>query len=205
MVNRMFTPATQSALRFFKLIISVLSVSLGFNANAAEKDYYKLTTVPFPKDLKLEVSGMAALPGDRMAIAIRKGEVWIAEKLSTGQPVYKRFASGLHEPLGLALQNGDLYTVQRSELTRLRDTDSDGSADEYLTHAKGWGVTGNYHEYAYGPAVDGVGNLWVALNCSIGKGPNPNNQWRGWSLRVKPDGSWAPISGGFRSPSGIGT
>ena len=205
MVNRMITPATQSAQRFFKLIISVLSVSIGFNANAAEKDYYKLTTVPFPKDLKLEVSGMAAMPGNRMAIAIRKGEVWIAEKLSTDQPDYKRFASGLHEPLGLALQNGDLYTVQRSELTRLRDTDSDGSADEYLTHAKGWGVTGNYHEYAYGPAVDDVGNLWVALNCSIGKGPNPNNQWRGWSLRVKPDGSWAPISGGFRSPSGIGT
>ena len=205
MVNRMITPTTQSAQRFFKLIISVLSVSLGFNANAAEKDYYKLSTVPLPKDLKLEVSGMAALPGDRMAIAIRKGEVWIAEKLSTDQPVYKRFTSGLHEPLGLALQNGDLYTVQRSELTRLRDTDSDGIADEYLTHAKGWGVTGNYHEYAYGPAVDGAGNLWVALNCSIGKGPNPNNQWRGWSLRVKPDGSWAPISGGFRSPSGIGT
>ncbi len=202
MVNRFFTTETQRTQRFFKIIFSV---SLWFNLNAAETDYYKLTTIPFPKDLKLEVSGMAALPGDRMAIAIRKGEVWIAEKLSTGQPVYKRFASGLHEPLGLALHKVDLYTVQRSELTRLRDTDADGSADEYLTHAKGWGVTGNYHEYAYGPAVDGAGNLWVALNCSIGKGPNPNNQWRGWSLRVKPDGSWTPISGGFRSPSGIGT
>ena len=205
MVNRFFTSETQRTQRFFKIILSVLTVFLGFNSNAAEQDYYKLTTIPFPKDLKLEISGMAALPDDRMAIAIRKGEVWIAEKLSTGQPVYKKFASGLHEPLGLALHKGDLYTVQRSELTRLRDTDADGRADEYLTHAKGWGVTGNYHEYAYGPAVDGAGNLWVALNCSIGKGPNPNNQWRGWSLRVKPDGSWAPISGGFRSPSGIGT
>ncbi|HCE05535.1 MAG TPA: auracyanin family protein, partial [Verrucomicrobiales bacterium] len=78
----------------------MFTVFLGFNSNAAEQDYYKLTTIPFPKDLKLEISGMAALPGDRMAIAIRKGEVWIAEKLSTGQPVYKRFASGLHEPLG---------------------------------------------------------------------------------------------------------
>ena len=173
MVNQNDHPSDTERTDTFKLILSVLSVFLGFNANAAEKDYYKLTTVPFPKDLKLEVSGMAALPGDRMAIAIRKGEVWIAEKLSTGQPVYKRFASGLHEPLGLALQNGDLYTVQRSELTRLRDTDSDGSANEYLTHAKGWGVTGNYHEYAYGPAVDGAGNLWVALNCSIGKGLTP--------------------------------
>ena len=174
-------------------------------ATAAENDYYRLTSVPFPKNLKLEVSGLVALPGDRMAIAIRKGEIWIAEKLSTGKPIYKKFASGLHEPLGLALQKSDLYTVQRTELTRLRDTDGDGRADEYLTHAKGWGVTGNYHEYAYGPAVDKAGNLWVALNCSIGKGSNPNNQWRGWSLRVKPDGSWSPMSGGFRSPSGIGT
>ena len=205
MVNRFFTSETQRTQRFFKIILYVLTVFLGFNSNAAEQDYYKLTTIPFPKNLKLEISGMAVLPGDRMAIAIRKGEVWIAEKLSTGQPVYKRFASGLHEPLGLALHKDDLYTVQRSELTRLRDTDSDGRADEYLTHAKGWGVTGNYHEYAYGPTVDGVGNLWVVLNCSIGKGSNPNNQWRGWSLRVKPDGSWEPISGGFRSPSGIGT
>ena len=187
-----------------KTLVTIMLLGVA-TVTAAENDYYRLSSVPFPKNLKLEVSGIAALPGDRMAIAIRKGEIWIAEKLSTGKPAYKKFASGLHEPLGLALYKGDLYTVQRTELTRLRDTDNDGRADEYLTHAKGWGVTGNYHEYAYGPAVDGAGNLWVALNCSIGKGPNPNNQWRGWSLRVKPDGSWAPMSGGFRSPSGIGT
>ena len=38
------------------------------------------------------------------------------------------------------------------------DTDGDGSADEYLAAAKGWGVSGNYHEYAYGPAFDKDGN-----------------------------------------------
>ena len=196
MVNRLFPKDTQRAQKIFRFILYLLFVPLWVNSSAAEKDYYMLTSVPFPEGLKLEVSGMAALKGDRMAIAIRKGEVWIAENLSTGKPVYKRFASGLHEPLGLSLYKGDLYTVQRSELTRLRDTNADGRADEYLTYAKGWGVTGNYHEYAYGPAVDGDGNMWVALNCSIGKGPNPNNRWRGWSLRVKPDGSWEPISGG---------
>ena len=198
MVNRMFTPATQSALRFFKLIISVLSVSLGFNANAAEKDYYKLSTVPFPKDLKLEVSGMAACRETGWRLRFGKA-VWIAELSTRGlQTVCRDLRTG-----GLALQNGDLYTVQRSELTRLRDTHSDRVPTNICTPRAG-GDT-KYHEYAYGPAVDGVGNFWVALNCSIGKGPNPNNQWRGWSLRVKPDGSWAPISGGFRSPSGIGT
>ena len=34
MVNRMITPTTQSAQRFFKLIISVFSVSLWFNVFA---------------------------------------------------------------------------------------------------------------------------------------------------------------------------
>jgi hypothetical protein len=174
-------------------------------ANAAENDFYQLTSIPFPVELKLEISGMAALPDDRMALAIRKGEIWIAEKLSSGKPTFRQFASGLHEPLGLAYREGDLYTVQRSELTRLRDTDGDGRADEYLAHAKGWGVTGNYHEYAYGPAIDGQGNLWLALNCTIGNGPFLDNRWRGWSVRVEANGNWSPMSGGFRSPSGIGT
>ena len=31
-------------------------------ADAAEDDFYQLTSVPFPVELKLEVSGMAALP-----------------------------------------------------------------------------------------------------------------------------------------------
>ena len=82
-----------------KIIINSLLTSAVLTsavATADENDYYKLSTVNFPKELKLEVSGMAALPGDRMAIAIRKGEIWIAEKLSTEKPEYKKFASGLH-------------------------------------------------------------------------------------------------------------
>ena len=113
MVIRFFTSETK---RIIKFIVYVLSVSMWFNSNAAEKDYYKLTTVSFPDDLKLEVSGMATLPGDRMAIAIRKGEVWIADKLSTDNPVYKQFASGLHEPLGLALHKGCLLYTSPSPL-----------------------------------------------------------------------------------------
>ena len=75
------------ALAMNKLITITLLGVVG--SIATENDYYKLTTIPFPKELKLEVSGMAALSGDRMAIAIRKGEVWIAEKLSTEKPTYK--------------------------------------------------------------------------------------------------------------------
>jgi len=169
---------------------------------ADEADYYRIVTLPVPADLKLEVGGIAPLPDGRVAVAIRKGEVWIISDALTDKPKYSRFASGLHEPLGLAYRDAAFFTVQRSEVTKIRDTNDDGVADEYLTFAKGWGVTGNYHEYAYGPAFDRDGNLWVTLNCTMGKKLDPQDQWRGWSLKVKPDGTWEPVSGGFRSPSG---
>lgn len=173
-------------------------------AFADEDDYYRIVTLPAPADLKLEVSGIAPLPDGRVAVSIRKGEVWVIDGALGDAPKYSRFASGLHEPLGLAYRDGAFYLAQRSEITRLRDTDGDGRADEYLTVAKGWGVTGNYHEYAYGPAFDRDGNMWITLNCNMGKKLVPDDAWRGWSLKVKPDGSWEPVSGGFRSPSGLG-
>ena len=37
------------------------------------------------------------------------------------------------------LRDGDsLLVTQRTEVTRLRDTNGDGVADEYLTAARGW-------------------------------------------------------------------
>ncbi len=189
-------------------IVLLALLTTGTVAAQSEDDYYKMITLPIPQDLTLEVSGLALLPDGRIAAAIRKGEVWIADNVYDDPPTdvtYKQFAGGLHEPLGLAYKDGDLYLVQRTELTRLRDTDNDGRADEYLTIAKGWGVTGNYHEYAYGPKFDAAGNMWITLNSGLGKKPNPTDDaWRSWSLKVSPDGSWKPVSGGMRSPSGIG-
>ncbi|MBX3095341.1 MAG: DUF1080 domain-containing protein, partial [Fimbriimonadaceae bacterium] len=59
------------------------------------------------------------------------------------------FADGLGEPLGIAYWKGDVYVTQKGEVTRLRDTDEDGRADEFLTVAYGWGVSPNYHEFTF--------------------------------------------------------
>jgi hypothetical protein len=168
---------------------------------------YRIVSLPIPEGLKLEVSGLAMLPDGRLAAAIRKGEVWLIENPLdvSGETVrYHLFASGLHEPLGLAFRDDSLFVAQRSELTRLRDRDGDGQADEYLTFASGWGVTGNYHEYVYGPQFDDDGNMWMTLNAKLGRGVTTDDAWRGWSLKIAPDGQWEPISGGLRSPCGIG-
>ena len=205
-------------------------------ADGTEEDYYRIISVatskatadsrsanwkPAPDGLALEVSGLTILDDKRIAVSIRKGEVWILDGVYDDPPSkvsYKQFASALHEPLGLLKLGDSLYTTQRTELTQLRDTNGDEVADEYLTVAKGWGVTGNYHEYAYGPKLDKDGNLWVTLNIGMGlKGDmqartilNPTlnvrqARWRGWGMKITPDGTMIPVCAGMRSPSGIGS
>jgi glucose/arabinose dehydrogenase len=184
-------------------------------AEVEESEFYRIVTYAVPEELKLEASGLAVMPDGRLAVSIRKGEVWIIENPTADAATeealkYSRFASGLHEPLGLAWHDGALYTTQRSEVTRLEDGDGDGVADAYLTVAKGWGVSGNYHEYAYGPVFDGGGNLWITLNTTIGTKPElaghraTENPWRGWSMMMRPGGKLEPVSCGLRSPCGLG-
>lgn len=221
---------------FSGCLILVLGLLVCLKARGQEEsEFYKLTTIaasealtdsrspnwkPPPDDLTLEVSGIAVIDERKVAVSIRKGEVWILEgdfSQDAPQVSYSRFASALHEPLGLLFHKGDLFTAQRSELTRLRDTNQDGVADEYWTVAKGWGVTGHYHEYAYGPELDSRGNLWVTLNIGMGlKGeqlkrtvhePSLNlrqGKWRGWGMKITPNGQLEPVCAGMRSPSGVG-
>lgn len=177
-----------------------------------QPDYYRIETYELPKGVNFEASGLAVLPDGRLAVSLRKGEVWIAQTPTDLQkPNFKLFASGLHEILGLAWHDGALYATQRSEVTKLRDTDNDGMADEYSSAATGWGVSGNYHEYAYGPVIDAKGNLFTSLNAGMGKGwkgagdEGEHALWRGWMVRTTPEGKMEPWCAGFRSPCGIGT
>lgn len=189
-------------------LVAIAVVLISTPLHTSESDCYRIVSLPLPDGLKLEVGGLARLPHGRLAAAVRKGEVWIVEDAYVEPPKapkFRRFASGLHEPLGLTYRDGFLYLAQRSEVTRLADHDGDGIADEYLTVGKGWGVSGNYHEYAYGPKFDPQGNLWIMLNSNFGeKGPWPEQRWRGWSIVLRPDGSWEPVAAGFRSPCGLG-
>lgn len=156
--------------------------------------------------ITLEVSGMEWI-GDTLAVSIRKGEVWMIENALSEDPEkinYRLFASGLHEPLGLARDGKDLLVSQRAEITRLQDNDGDGVADAYLTECDGWNVSGNYHAYTYGPERDGNGDLWVTLNLGMGDLADNSIGWRGWGGVIGKDNRFVPKAFGMRSPSGLG-
>ncbi len=172
---------------------------------AAENSYWKRISLPVPDGIVLEVSGILPLPGKRLLVTTRRGEVWWIDGAydENPKPRYTLFAAGLHEPLGIiAASDGGYYVAQREEITHLADTDGDGRADEFKTI---WKIPlyGNYHEYAYGPVLAPNGNLRVTLNVSFGAPTQSSVPWRGWMVEVTPDGRMTPIAAGLRSPAGF--
>jgi hypothetical protein len=169
-----------------------------------ENDYYRLQTVPPPVGVQFEAGALQFIGADTLAVATRIGEIWIGENVLSDppQPKWKLFEQGLHEVLGLAWRDGWLYATQRGEVTRLKDTKGDGRAHLVETVGDAWGIDGNYHEYAFGSKFDRDGNLWVLL-CLTGSFTS-DNRYRGWALRLTPDGRMMPTCAGLRSPGGIG-
>jgi glucose/arabinose dehydrogenase len=168
-------------------------------------EFYFIEHFPVPKEIDLLVGGMDWLPNGDLAICTWPGEVYIVRNTQgpVEQATYRRFARGLHEPLGLKVINGDIYVVQKSELTRLVDTNGDGEADLYETINAGWGYTGNYHAYAFGPELDLQGNFYVFLCGQRGRWDVP---FVGWAVKISPDGSRLEgFCSGLRAPNGVGT
>ena len=203
----------------------------GATQAASVNDYYKVENIAAPKGLDPQIGGLTFLPDGRLAACFHRGEVYTYEPKTK---TWTLFADGLHEPLGIiAEDNHTLVVMQRPELTRLRDTDRDGTADHYETLSDRFGMTGNYHEFAFGPTRDKSGNYYVGLNlASSGASIRPEirgefrhygitreqfyknhrdgsgrmysaTPFRGWILKIAPDGKTTPFAPGFRSPNGV--
>lgn len=201
-------------MKFFNYMLALLmSTSAVFAQKSklpGEDDYYRIVTIPAPEDVLIEAGGVATLPDGRIAVATRRGDVWVIENPGMengGAPRYTLFASGLHEALGLLYKDGSLYTAQRGELTRLADTNGDGKADVYET-VYAWPLSGHYHEYSFGPKLSADGSFFVSGNVAFGdeewwRGES-RVPWRGWIMKISPDGKMEPWATGVRSPCGLG-
>jgi cytochrome c551/c552 len=170
-----------------------------------EEDFFKINKLRSPEGTLLEVGGLCTMPDGNLAIATRRGDVYIVENPTSPKPYFRKFASGLHELLGIAYKNGSLYVAQRGELTRLQDANMDGKADIFET-IYAWPLSGNYHEYSYGPKIAPDGSFYVTLNLGFGDvwwSGTSFVPWRGWALHIFEDGRMEPWATGLRSPCGI--
>jgi len=185
-----------------------------------EAVFYRIVTIPVPEGIVAEVGGLDTLPGadGRPILCTRRGDVYIVSRaydMPALKSEWKLFATGLQEPLGIAVRpdqagkkNWAAYTAQRSELTKLIDTDGDDVADSFETICDAWKVSGNYHEYAFGPKFDREGNAWVTLNLAHsdvdGTVMGAPVATRGCAVKITPDGVMHLVADGLRSPDGLG-
>ena len=159
----------------------VLFLATGLAPADVWTDTFHIEKVAVPAGIDPQIGGIDTTPGGKLAMCFHRGEIMIHDP-ATGS--WQRFAEGLHEPLGLLAESESSFLVmQRPELTRVADTDGDGKADLYETVFDGFGMTGNYHEFAFGLARDREGFLYLALGTAS----------NGAGIRQEIRGTWSEI------------
>lgn len=136
------------------------------------------------------------LPDGSVMLCTMQGDVWHVTGLDSGidkpgRARWKRFASGLHQALGLVCASDGVYVQCRDQLTRLRDLNSDGEADLYECFCNGFETSPGGHDFICGLRRDSEGYF---LTASSNQG----------LVRMSPDGQTVSVvATGFRNPDGL--
>jgi cytochrome c len=166
-------------------------------------------TVLHSENFQPRVGGLAFMPDGRLLVSTWDsiGGVYAIEGVEQSDPEkvkIRRIASGLAEPLGLEVVDGFIYVLQKHELTRLSDHDGDGIMDEYEVVCDAWGVTDDFHEFAFG-LVYKDDHFYITLSMAM-RLLSTERQLpdRGRTLKISKDGSFESLDYGLRTPNGIG-
>src|SRR6266568_1389061 len=171
---------------------------------SATKEAYVLDDIALPLEnpwqRNVRLADIAFFHDGRAAAVTFDGDVWMISGLDGDlrHVVWRRFASGLHEPLSLCVRGEELFVFDRNGIWRLRDTDGNGEADVHELFSNAFAQTAETREYAQGMKVAPDGSFIIAKGgiqmTTLGK-------QNGSVLRVSPDGKSSTVLGwGLRSP-----
>ena len=169
---------------------------------AEESKYYPIVNIPIPPTIPMRPGGLEMLPDGRLAVGTRRGDIYFIKGAfdSPPNPEFHLFANGQDEIFALSWKDNTMTATTWGEVTRISDVDGDGVADNYDTLTNNWGYAEG-HEFAFGSKPDKEGNIWVALGLSGSY--ESHNLFRGWAVKVTPDGKMIPMCSGLRSPGGV--
>ncbi len=160
-------------------------------------------TIPFdnPWGSWMRLTALDFFPDGRCAVSTLNGDVWIISGIDDdlSRLKWKRFATGLYEPLGINVSKGKIYVLGRDRITRLHDLNSDGEADFYENFFGFQHVGAGYHAFTFGLPTDSQGRFYTAKS-----GRKTDYSIPGAVIRISPDGSTSEVvATGFRHPNGI--
>ena len=128
------------------------------------------------------------------------GDVWFVRGLAGngGTTRWRRFASGLHEPLSLAIRDEQVYVFDRNGIWRLTDTNGDGEADLHEMFSNAFAQTADNREFPSTLRLAPGGEFVIAKG---GQEATTIGKHNGSVLRISADGRQATVLGyGLRQP-----
>ena len=168
------------------------------------KDSFAIDTIKMPFDnpwnALLFAAGHDFLPDGSALVATVHGDIWRVEGIDTSlrKVTWRRFATGLFQPLGLKVIGDYGYVIGRDQITRLHDLNGDGEADFYECFNNDLLSAGGGHSFATSLETDSRGNFYFT-KCS------ENTRHGGSLIRISADGSKLDVfATGFRNPNGLG-
>jgi len=178
-------------------------VTTGATLSSAQ-DAYVLDHVALPNDnpwrRNVRVADIAFFKDGRAAVVTFDGDVWMVSGLTGDlrEVRWKRFASGLHEPLALVVRDDELFVYDRNGLWGLYDADGNGEADRHELFSNVFAQTAETREFATGMRLAPDGSLIIAKG---GQQSSTTGKHNGTVLRVSRDGSAVTVLGwGLRMP-----
>ncbi|MBX3463252.1 MAG: hypothetical protein KF830_08775 [Planctomycetes bacterium] len=169
-------------------------------------------TLPFdnPFHSRMRTAAFDFFADGRAAVSTWNGDVWIVAGLDDdlGRLEWRRFATGLFDPLGLRIVDDVVHVHGRDGITRLHDRNGDGEADHHECFNNDVLVTDSFHEFAFDLQTDGDGNFYFSKGAPVkpgGRGFTRIVPHHGTILKLARDGTrLETIATGLRAPNGIG-
>jgi hypothetical protein len=175
---------------------------------------YVVDTLTVPEDNPwkswMRIGAFDFFADGRAAVSTWSGDVFVVSGIDAALAnlKWKRFATGLYEPLGLRIVGDVVHVLGRDGITRLHDRNGDGEAEHYEVFNHDVFVTRNFHEYAFDLQTDRDGNFYFSKAGPVrpgGRGFDRILPHHGAILKVSKDGSKIETyATGFRAPNGIG-
>ncbi len=141
--------------------------------------------------------------GTTAAMCSVTGDVWIVSGIDEGlkELKWRRYATGLFQPLGLKIVDEQIYVLGRDQITRFHDINQNGEADFYENFNNDISISNHYHEYCLNLSADPAGNFYFTKGGNLNQATVPHH---GCLVKVSKDGSkLETVATGHRAPNGM--
>jgi glucose/arabinose dehydrogenase len=163
---------------------------------SSEKGPYVVDTLTIPYENPWKalffLSGVDFFSNGDAAVCTLHGDVWTVSGIDDGlgRLTWRRFATGLYQPLGLRIVNDRIHVLGRDRITRLVDQNQDGEADFYESFSSELPTTASGHDFLTCLETDHDGNFYFVSGHGL--------------FRLTPDGKSSEcLATGFRNPNGM--